>query len=152
VSAFAQAQQSTANQAGVRGSVRLLTLSLRATAPSRAFPGGKSGMIAFATVTCSELTLERRCTSAGSQYWSRISLKYGSGSQHRCARFPIYLTGIQTRAAQQWLEEDARLAQTSCAQARRHAPRLRLRTKVSPFGRAPSQLFCLSREMRIGTP
>ena len=61
-----------------------------------------------------------------------------------------YLTEGQTCHSQQWLEDDARLAQPSRSQARRHAQRVGLRTKVSTFGRAPSQLYCLSRRNAHG--
>ncbi len=72
----------------LRASVRLLTPDSRATESSRAFPCGKSGVIAFSTVIRSEPALERRCASACSQWWSRISLRYGSAqTRGSCAAF-----------------------------------------------------------------
>src|SRR6266851_3193381 len=61
----------------LRASVRLLTPSVCATASSRALPCGKSGVIAFSIEIRSEPALERRYASACSQWWSRISLRYG---------------------------------------------------------------------------
>jgi hypothetical protein len=77
-----------ASAVSLRVRVRLLMPSFGATTSSLAFPCGKSGVIAFSTMIRSELTLERRCASACSQYWSRISFRYGSEpTTGSCATF-----------------------------------------------------------------
>src|SRR5215813_7185753 len=64
--------------------------------------------------------------------------------------FVVYLNGRQTGASQQRLENNARLAQASRSQTRRHAHRVRLQVKVSHVSQMPGLCSVSHREVGTG--